>query len=72
MDILGILQAIIAVLLITSILLQNRGTGLSVAFGGSFGASYHTKRGLEKFLFYCSIAFSVLFIAVAVAQVMAA
>ncbi|HLB51267.1 MAG TPA: preprotein translocase subunit SecG [Patescibacteria group bacterium] len=72
MDILGILQAIIAVLLITSILLQNRGTGLSVAFGGSFGASYHTKRGLEKFLFYCSIVLSILFIAIAIVQVMAA
>jgi len=48
-----------------SILLQNRGAGLSAAFGGDFGG-YYTKRGLEKFLFYFSIILSVLFISLAI------
>jgi protein translocase SecG subunit len=65
MKILTIFQIIIAVLLTISILLQNRGSGLSAAFGGDFGG-YYTKRGMEKFLFYASIALSVLFIALAI------
>jgi protein translocase SecG subunit len=32
-----------------TILLQNKGTGLSATFGGDF-SGFHTKRGLEKFL----------------------
>ncbi len=47
-------QIIISLLLIISILLQNRGSGLSAAFGGDFGGFY-TKRGLEKFLYIISI-----------------
>lgn len=70
MKILGISQAVVSVLLIVSILLQNRGSGLSAAFGGDFGG-YHTKRGFEKFLLYFSIALSVLFIALAIASVFA-
>jgi protein translocase SecG subunit len=37
------------VLLIASILLQQKGTGLSGVFGGS-STSYLTRRGAEKFL----------------------
>jgi len=58
-------QIIISILLMISILLQNRGAGLSAAFGGDFGG-YYTKRGLEKFLFYFSIILSVLFISLAI------
>lgn len=42
-------QIIISVLLTISILLQNRGTGLSATFGGDF-SRFHTRRGIEKFL----------------------
>ena len=55
------LQIIISLLLSLSVLFQNRGSGLSAAFGGDFGG-FHTKRGLEKFLFIVSIILSVLFI----------
>jgi protein translocase SecG subunit len=48
--ILPITQIIISLLLITFILLQNKGAGLSQVFGGSDSYSYRTKRGLEKIL----------------------
>ncbi len=64
---LDIAQAVIAGLLIVSILLQNRGTGLSETFGGgSSNASYQTKRGFDKFLLRASIILSVLFLGVAI------
>jgi protein translocase SecG subunit len=63
-----IAQAIIALLLIVSILLQNRGSGLGSAFGSDFGG-YYTKRGIEKFLLYAAIGLGVLFLGVAVSNV---
>lgn len=71
MKILSIAQAIVSILLIISILLQNRGSGLSASFGGDFGGGYHTKRGFEKFLLYFSITLSILFILLAIASVFA-
>ncbi len=50
----------IAVMLITVILLQSRGTGLSGIFGGTSNV-YKTKRGLEKKLFIATIILSILF-----------
>lgn len=64
--ILVIIQIIISVLLVVSILLQNRGAGLSAAFGGDFGG-YYTKRGMEKFLYWATIVLGALFIGLAVA-----
>lgn len=71
MKILSIIQAIIAVLLVISILLQSRGSGLGAGLGADFGGSYHTKRGFEKFLLYASVALSVLFIGVSIFVVLA-
>ena len=59
---LKIVQIIIACLLIISILLQNRGSGLGSAFGGN-SSVYLTKRGIEKKLFYATIGLAVLFFA---------
>jgi protein translocase SecG subunit len=59
-------QIIVSVLLMTSILLQNRGAGLSATFGGDFGG-YYTKRGFEKFLLWGSIILGALFIGLAIA-----
>lgn len=69
MKFINILQVIVSILLIVSILMQNRGSGLSAAFGGDMGG-YHTKRGFEKFLLYFSIALSALFILLAIASVL--
>ncbi|MFW5884635.1 MAG: preprotein translocase subunit SecG [Patescibacteria group bacterium] len=54
-------QLAISLLLATSILMQNRGSGLSATFGGGFGG-FHTKRGIEKFLFWVSAILGTLFI----------
>jgi len=62
--IINISELVIAVLLIISILLQNRGAGLSGTFGGSAGG-YYTKRGFEKFLVTFSIVLSTLFVVLA-------
>ncbi|MFH1620820.1 MAG: preprotein translocase subunit SecG [Patescibacteria group bacterium] len=66
--ILSIVQIVISVLLITAILLQQRGTGLGMAFGGG-GEVFRTKRGIEKGLFYVSIVLSVLFFLTAILNV---
>jgi len=71
MKLLTILEIIVAIALSISILLQNRGSGLSSAFGGDFGG-YYTKRGLEKFLFYLSIVLAALFIGLAIANIIVA
>lgn len=63
-----IAQAVIALVLMVSILLQNRGAGLGSAFGGDFGG-YYTKRGLEKFLLYTTVVAAILFFAVATVNV---
>lgn len=60
---LDIIQIIVAVLLITTILLQNQGAGLGAAFGGS-GSIYHTKRGVEKTLFIATISLAVIFLVI--------
>ena len=57
----AILQLIISILLMVTILMQNRGTSLSGLFGGS-GGVYRTKRGMEKVLFTLTIIFSILFL----------
>lgn len=56
---------VFSVLLCTTILLQQRGTGLGGAFGGE-GAVFRTKRGLEKGLFYATIAIGCLFVGTAI------
>jgi preprotein translocase subunit SecG len=58
--IIDIIQIICAILLITAILMQSRGSGLGSAFGGS-GNVYRTKRGLEKGLLIFTIILSIIF-----------
>ena len=66
-SIFSIAQIVLAVLLVTVILLQARGTGLGAAFGGE-GNVYRTKRGIEKKLFHLTIILSILFFGVALAN----
>lgn len=58
---LTVLQIVVAVLLILTILTQQRGAGLSATFGGS-GGFYTSKRGIEKFLHTATIVLTILFI----------
>lgn len=64
-QILHIAQIIVSVLLIASILLQQRGGGLSQVFGGEGGGAYRTRRGIEKTLFIATIILGVIFLAMA-------
>jgi protein translocase SecG subunit len=54
------------VLIILSILLQQRQGGLSTVFGGE-GAIYRSKRGLAKGLHYFTVALLVLFVGLSIA-----
>lgn len=65
---LQLIQLVASVLLIITILLQKRGAGLGGAFGSDM-ASYSTKRGMDKILFYATIILSVVFFASAFVQV---
>ena len=67
--ILSIIQSVSAILLIVSIILQNRGTGLGSAFGGE-GNVYRTKRGLESVLFRATIVLAVIFFGSSLLQVL--
>lgn len=60
-----IAQTILAALLIVAILLQQRGTGLSGAFGGE-STTYSTRRGAEKVIFAVTIVLIILFLGVSV------
>lgn len=56
------IQVALAAILIVCILLQQTGASLGGAFGGdNFSAGYHTRRGMEKYLFYTSIIVGILF-----------
>jgi preprotein translocase subunit SecG len=63
--ILSVALIVLGALLTASILLQQRGSGLGAAFGGE-GNIYRTKRGLERSLFYATIALACLFFGVAI------
>ncbi len=66
---LNVAQITLAILLVTSILLQARGTGLGAAFGGG-GNVYRTKRGAEKKIFQFTIVISILFFGIALVNVL--
>ena len=56
------LQVILSLILILTILMQKSASGVGGALGGGEGGGiHHTKRGLEKVLFYITIAVAVLF-----------
>lgn len=63
--ILPIAQGIIAILLIISVLIQQRGTALGSAFGGEGGGFYSTRRGIQKKIFWATIILGALFIILA-------
>lgn len=56
------IQIVLSVALIVCILLQQTGASLGGAFGGdNFSAAYHTRRGMEKYLFWATIVIGTLF-----------
>lgn len=67
-NILQIVQIIVAAILVTAILLQQRGTALGSGFGGEGGTFYSTRRGVEKWIYWATIVSAVLFLALAIAN----
>jgi protein translocase SecG subunit len=66
------IQIILSILLVASILLQQRGSSLGGAFGGdNFSSAFHKRRGAELFLFKFSIGIAVLFVLTALLNVIA-
>ncbi|HVC22670.1 MAG TPA: preprotein translocase subunit SecG [Candidatus Dormibacteraeota bacterium] len=68
----GILEMILAILVIVTILLQtpkSSGLGGTIGGGTDMGGGYRTRRGLEKVLFRVSIWLVVAFALVAVVQI---
>ncbi len=59
-------QIAVCILLVISILLQNRAEGLGKMFGGG-GEVFRTKRGFERFLYYFTM---VLIVIVAVLSIL--
>lgn len=60
-QLLTISQIIISILLVTAVLLQQRGGGLAPIFGGE-GGIYRTRRGAEKAIFIATVVLSALFL----------
>jgi len=68
----AVIQIILAVVIIGLILLQERSSGMSGLFGGGGGDGYYqTRRGMEKFIFIGTIAAAVIFVGLAVWQLLA-
>lgn len=60
---LPIIQIVLAVLLISAILLQQRGSSLGGAFGGdNYSSAFQKRRGAELFLFKFTIGVALLFV----------
>lgn len=58
------LQITLAALLIVAVLTQRTGASLGGAFGAdNFSSGFHTRRGLERFLFQTTIVLGILFTA---------
>lgn len=65
-NLLPLLQIAIAVILMILILLQQRGQALGSAFGQGESGFYATRRGIQKKIFFATIASGILFIALAI------
>ncbi|HEX4104393.1 MAG TPA: preprotein translocase subunit SecG [Candidatus Paceibacterota bacterium] len=65
---LSILEIILAVAIIVLILLQERTSGMSGLLGGDGGGFYQARRGVEKIIFYSTIALIIIFLGLALYQ----
>ena len=56
------MQIVLSVLLIGAVVMQQTGASLGGAFGAdNLSSGFHTRRGLERTLFYATIVLGVLF-----------
>jgi len=66
--VISVIQIVLAALLIIAILLQQRGSGLSGAFGGE-GGVYSTRRGAEKIILISTIVIAILFFGISILRI---
>ncbi|MBT4517044.1 MAG: preprotein translocase subunit SecG [Candidatus Komeilibacteria bacterium] len=66
-NIIYIIQIVVSILLMITVLMQQKGSGLGAGFGGE-NSVYRTKRGAEKFIFRFTILLAVLFLATSLAN----
>ena len=69
MKTLYIIQIVISVILILLILFTNQGTTVGGAFGGGENQVWRNRRGPEKFFFALTIVFGIIFIGLAVLNI---
>lgn len=65
---LPVIQIVVSIFIVVLILLQERSAGLSGLMGGEGGGFYQTRRGLERVIFIATICLIVVFVALAVLQ----
>jgi protein translocase SecG subunit len=58
-------QIVVSIILIALILIQERTSGLSGIFGGQGSTPYQTRRGLEKFVYWGTVAAAIIFVVLA-------
>ena len=63
-----VVQVVSLIFIIVSVLLQQKGTGLSGVFGGSI-SYYQTKRGAEKLVFWVTIVSAIVFFLATIWQI---
>ncbi len=63
---------ITSIALVASIILQSKGAGVGLLTGADSGGVFTARRGIEKVLFWTTIAFSALFFVLAVTSVILA
>ena len=68
--VLNVAIIIVSIALIASVLLQSKGIGLGGLAGGDTGGVYTQRRGIEKVMFYITIALSVVFLLLALISVL--
>jgi preprotein translocase subunit SecG len=67
--ILDIALIVTSIALVASILLQSKGAGLGGLSGADMGGVFTARRGIEKVLFWVTVAFSVVFFTLAIVTV---
>lgn len=69
-NILSVLQIIVSVLLVIGILLQQRDSAMGSAFGQESGGFYGARRGIQKKIFWTTVVLGILFILLAVLNIL--
>lgn len=70
-DTFKIIQIILAILLIITVLMQQKGSGLGLAFGGDSNF-YRSRRGIENLLHWATIVIAVIFCVIALVTIFVA